>query len=318
MIRYTLKRILLLIPVLIAVSIVVFGIMALVGGDPAEVILGPQATEERVAELREAMDLDQPAPMRYWRWISGAVRGDLGFAYSLNRPVLDEVWERFAATLLLAGAAFLLCSVFGLAAGSLMAARQGQWSDRILSVVVATGISLPSFWLGLILMLIFGVQAQLLPVGGMQSVIPSHPLADTLRHLILPAFTLGLVATGIIARLMRSQMLEVLRQDYIRTARAKGVSERVVVRRHAFKNAFSQMTSVLGVQAGFVLGGAVYVETIFQWPGVGRMLVEAISTRDLLLVQGGVLVITLSYVLVNLLADLAQHALDPRLREDLQ
>lgn len=318
MIRYTLKRLLLLIPVLVGVSIVVFGIMALVGGDPAEVILGPQATEERVTELREAMDLGAPAPARYWRWISGALQGDLGFAYSLNRPVLDEVRERFAATLLLAGAAFFLCSVFGLAAGSLMAARQGQWSDRILSVAVATGISLPSFWLGLILILVFGVHAQILPVGGMRSVVPSQPIADTLRHLILPAFTLGLVATGIIARLMRSQMLEVLRRDYIRTARAKGVSERTVVRRHAFKNALSQMTSVLGVQAGFVLGGAVYVETIFQWPGVGRMLVEAISTRDLLLVQGGVLVITLSYVLVNLIADLAQHALDPRLREDLQ
>ena len=315
MLRFTLHRLLLLAPVLIAVSILVFAMMAMVGGDPARVILGAQATDERVEELRRAMALDEPLPAQYFNWIGNALRGDLGRAYSLERPVLDEVRERLGPTLLLAGTAFLICSIAGLAAGAWMAARQGGGGDRVLSVLVAVGISTPSFWLGLVLILAFAVRFPLLPAGGMQSVMPLHHTLDILKHLLLPAMTLGLVATGIVARLMRSQMLDVLRQDFIRTARAKGVPEPRVIRRHAFKNALANMTSVLGVQAGFVIGGAVYVETIFQWPGIGRMLVDAIATRDLLLVQGGVLVVTFCYILVNLLADLAQHALDPRLRE---
>lgn len=315
MLRATIHRLLLLVPVLIAVSILVFAMMAMVGGDPARVILGAQATEERVTELRRAMALDEPLPVQYGTWIGNAVRGDLGRSYSLERPVMDEIRDRIGPTLLLAGSAFLFCSVVGLATGAWMAARQGSRGDRVLSVLVAVGISTPSFWLGLVLILVFAVKLQLLPAGGMGSVVALHALPDLLRHLWLPALTLGVVATGIVARLMRSQMLDVLRQDFIRTARAKGVPEHRVIRRHAFRNALGNMTSVLGVQAGFVIGGAVYVETIFQWPGIGRMLVDAISARDLLLVQGGVLVVTLGYILINLLADLAQHAIDPRLRD---
>lgn len=315
MIRYTIQRLLLLLPILWVVSVLVFAMMALVGGDPAQVILGPQATEERLAELREAMALDQPLHQQYGNWIGRAVRGDLGHSYSLERPVAAEVAERFASTLLLAGTAFLLCSILGLGAGALMAARQGGWTDRVLSIWVAIGISTPSFWIGLLFILLFAVHWPILPVGGQQSIFATHGVLNTLQHLILRAFTLALVATGVIARLMRTQMIEVLRQDFIRTARAKGVPEQRVIRRHAFKNALANMTSVLGVQAGFVIGGAVYIETIFQWPGIGRMLVEAIATRDLLLVQGGVLVVTLTYILVNLLADLWQHALNPRLRD---
>ncbi|HIP79616.1 MAG TPA: ABC transporter permease, partial [Kiloniellaceae bacterium] len=194
------------------------------------------------------------------------------------------------------------------------AARQYGWTDKILTFVVLIGISVPSFWLGLLLILLFAVNLRWLPASGMFAIYGGGDLPDLLRHLILPAVTLSVVATGVIARLTRSAMLEVLRQDFIRTARAKGVSETRVLYAHAFKAALVSIIPVIGVQAGFVLGGAVYIETVFQWPGVGRMLVQAISTRDILLVQGGVIVVAASYVIFNLLADLAQSWLDPRIK----
>ena len=222
--------------------------------------------------------------------------------------------ERFGATLILAGAAMLLCSLFGLLAGIVSAVRQFGWADRAITFFVLIGLSMPSFWLGLLLILAFAVKWRLLPASGMFAIYGGGDLPDLLVHLILPAVTLAIVATGVIARLTRTAMLEVLRQDYIRTARAKGIDERRVIYRHAFKVALVSVIPVLGIQTGFVLGGAVYIETVFQWPGIGRMLVKAISTRDLLLVQGGVLVVAASYVLINLLADVAQYLLDPRLK----
>jgi peptide/nickel transport system permease protein len=186
--------------------------------------------------------------------------------------------------------------------------------DRIITILVLIGISIPSFWLGLLLILLFAVDLRWLPVSGMYQIYGGGDFFDLARHLILPATTLSIVATGVIARLTRASMLEVLRQDYVRTARAKGASEGSVIFRHALKAALVNITPVLGVQAGFVLGGAVYVETVFQWPGIGRMLVNAISTRDVLLVQGGVLVVAASYVLFNLIADVVQHFIDPRVR----
>lgn len=310
---YILKRLILTIPVLWGISLIVFFMMALIPGDPASAILGAYATPENVAQLREEFGLNKPLPEQYLIWLTHILQGNFGRSYSLNRPVLDEVLERIGPTLLLAGASLLLCTLFGLVAGIVSAVKQYGWQDKLLTLLVLVGISTPSFWLGLILVLLFAVQVQWFPASGMFAVYGGGGLVDLLHHLVLPAITLAVVATGVIARLTRTNMLEVLRQDYVRTARAKGLRERQVIYKHAFKNALVNVIPVIGIQAGFVLGGAVYIETVFEWPGIGRMLVTAITTRDILLVQGGVLLVAASYVFFNLLADLAQRALDPRL-----
>ncbi|WP_269581546.1 ABC transporter permease [Roseibium sp. Sym1] len=314
MAAYIARRLLAAIPVLFGLTIIVFLIMAMIPGDPATAILGSYATPENVAKLNKDLGLDKPLIQQYFIWIGNLFQGDLGRSYTLNRPVLDEVMERFSATLILAGTALLLCSVFGLLAGIVSAVRQYGWADKIITLLVLIGISTPSFWLGLLLILIFAVNLRLFPASGMYAIYGGGDLPDLLYHLALPAITLSVVATGVIARLTRTAMLEVLRQDYIRTARAKGLSERKVIYKHAFKAALVGVVPVIGIQAGFVIGGAVYIETVFQWPGIGSMLVTAISTRDLLLVQGGVLVVAAAYVLFNLLADVVQTILDPRLR----
>lgn len=314
MAAYVAKRLLAVIPVLFGLSIIVFLMMALIPGDPATAILGNYATPENVARLNAQLGLDEPLPRQYLIWLGNLLQGDLGRSFALNRPVLDEVMERFSATLVLAGAALLLCSVLGLFAGIVSAVNQFGWTDRIITLFVLIGISTPSFFLGLMLILGFAVNLRWFPPSGMYAIYGGGDLPDLLYHLVLPAMTLAAVATGVIARLTRTAMLEVLRQDFIRTARAKGVSERRVICIHAFKAALVGVIPVIGIQAGFVLGGAVYIETVFQWPGIGAMLVNAISTRDILLVQGGVLVVAASYVLFNLAADVAQSLLDPRLR----
>ncbi len=314
MAAYIARRLLAAIPVLFGLTIIVFLIMAMIPGDPATAILGSYATPENVARLNKDLGLDKSLLEQYVIWIGNLFQGDLGRSYTLNRPVLDEVLERFSATLILAGTSLVLCSIFGLFAGIVSAVRQYGWADKVITFLVLIGISTPSFWLGLLLILIFAVDLRLFPASGMYAIYGGGDLPDLLYHLILPALTLSVVATGVIARLTRTAMLEVLRQDYIRTARAKGLSERKVIYKHAFKSALVSVVPVIGIQAGFVIGGAVYIETVFQWPGIGSMLVTAISTRDLLLVQGGVLVVAAAYVFFNLLADVAQTLLDPRLR----
>jgi peptide/nickel transport system permease protein len=311
---YILKRLLSAIPVLFGLTIIVFLIMAMIPGDPALAILGAYATPENIAKVNQQLGLDRPLWIQYFTWLGNLLHGDFGRSYNLNRPVLDEVLERFNATLILAGTSLVICSILGLLAGIVSAVRQFGWADRAITFLVLIGISIPSFWLGQLLILLFAVTWRLLPASGMFAIYGGGDLPDLMAHLIMPAFTLSVVATGVIARLTRAAMLEVLRQDYIRTARAKGVSERRVIYKHAFKTALVSVIPVIGIQAGFVLGGAVYIETVFQWPGIGGMLVKAISTRDILLVQGGVLVVAASYVLFNLLADLAQFMLDPRLK----
>jgi peptide/nickel transport system permease protein len=308
------KRLLAAIPVILGLSVIVFLVMKLIPGDPAQALLGSYATPENVERINRALGLDRSWPEQYFIWIGNLLQGDFGRSYILNRPVLDEVIERFSATLILAGAALVLCSVLGILAGVASAVRQFGWTDRIITFFVLIGISMPAFWLGLIFILLFAVTWRLLPASGMFAVYGGGDLPDLISHLILPASTLAIVATGVVARLTRAAMLEVLRQDFIRTARAKGLKENAVVWRHAFRAALVSIIPVLGIQAGFVLGGAVYIETVFQWPGLGQMLVKAVSTRDLLLVQGGVLVAATVYVLVNLLADVAQAMLDPRLK----
>ena len=308
------KRLLAAIPVILGLSVIVFLVMKLIPGDPAQALLGSYATPDNVARINRALGLDRSWPEQYFIWIGNLLQGDFGRSYILNRPVLDEVLERFGATLVLAGAALVICSVLGILAGVASAVRQFGWTDRIVTFFVLIGISMPAFWLGLIFILLFAVQWRLLPASGMYAVYGGGDLPDLLLHLILPATTLAIVATGVVARLTRAAMLEVLRQDFVRTARAKGLKEGAVIWRHAFRAALVSVIPVLGIQAGFVLGGAVYIETVFQWPGLGQMLVKAVSTRDLLLVQGGVLVAATVYVLVNLLADVAQAMLDPRLK----
>ncbi|MGC9371143.1 MAG: ABC transporter permease [Paracoccaceae bacterium] len=311
---YILKRLVSAIPVLLGITVIVFLIMAMIPGDPATAILGAYATPENVEKLNRDLGLDAPLVQRYFIWLGNMLSGDFGRSYSLNRPVLDEILERFQATLILAGVSFVLCSVFGILAGVVSAARQYGLADKAITFTVLIGISVPSFFLGMMMILLFAVNLRWLPVSGMFAIYGGGDLPDLLKHLVMPAVALSVVATGVIARLSRSAMLEVLRQDYIRTARAKGVPERRVIMGHALRAAMVSIIPVLGIQAGFVLSGSVYIEMVFQWPGIGRMLVDAILKRDILLVQGGVVFVAACYVMFNIMVDVAQSLLDPRIK----
>lgn len=312
--RYILGRLFSAIPVLLGITVIVFLIMALIPGDPATAILGSYATPENVEKLNRDLGLDKPLVAQYFIWLGNMLQGDFGTSFSLNRPVIDEVLERFNGTLILAGTSFVICSVLGIMAGVISAANQYGWADKGITFVVLLGISIPSFFLGMMMILFFAVNLRVFPVSGMWPIYGTRDIWALLNHLVLPASALAVVATGVIARLSRSAMLEVLRQDFIRTARAKGVNERGVIWRHALKAAMVSIIPVLGIQAGFVLSGAVYIEIVFQWPGVGRMLVDAILKRDILLVQGGVVFVAACYVLFNIVVDVAQSLLDPRIK----
>ena len=311
--RYILFRAAASVPVLIGITIIVFVILSLIPGDPATVILGSYATPENVARLNAQLGLDRPLVQRYFIWLGNLLQGDLGRSFSLNRPVIDEILERFNATLILSGLAFVMCSVLGILAGVISATRQYGLADKLITFSVLVGISVPSFFLGMMMILYFAVNLRWAPASGMYALYGGGDLPDLLHHLVMPATALAVVATGVVARMSRSAMLEVLRLDFIRTARAKGVRERRVITRHALRYAIVSILPVLGLQAGFVLSGAVYIEIVFQWPGIGRMLVDAILTRDIVLVQGGVLFVAACYVLFNIIVDLAQLWLDPRL-----
>jgi peptide/nickel transport system permease protein len=312
--NYILKRLISAIPVLLGITIIVFLIMAMIPGDPATAILGSYATPENVEKLNRDLGLDKPLVTRYFIWLGNMLTGDFGRSFSLNRPVIDEILERFNATLILAGTSWLLCAIFGILAGVVSASRQYGFADKAITFVVLIGISVPSFFLGMMMILLFAVNLRWLPASGMFAIYGGGDLPDLLRHLAMPAVALAVVATGVVARLSRSAMLEVLRQDYIRTARAKGVGERRVLYGHALRAAMVSIIPVLGIQAGFVLSGSVFIEIVFQWPGVGRMLVDAILTRDILLVQGGVVFVAACYVFFNICVDVAQSLLDPRIK----
>jgi peptide/nickel transport system permease protein len=311
---FILKRLLLLVPVLLGVTVIVFVVMWMVPGDPATSLLGTFATPENVAKVRAELGLNRSMPVRYAIWLASVLRGDLGQSYNLHRPVADELMDRLPPTLLLAGASLVLCSAAGVLLGIVAAVRQDGWEDRVITVAVLLGVSTPSFWLGMLLILWFAVDLAWLPAGGMEEMFGPGGAGEIAQHLILPALALAAVPAAVLARLTRTAMLEVMRQDYVRTARAKGLGEGRVILRHAFLNALVNVVPIIGIEAGYVLGGAVYIESVFQWPGIGQMLVSAISTRDIILVQGGVLVVAASYVLINLLTDLAQALLDPRIR----
>ena len=313
MLSYILKRIFSAIPVLLGVTLIVYFIISLIPGDPATAILGSFATPENVKILNSQLGLDKPIWQRYFIWLYNILQGDFGRSFSLNRPVIDEILERFNATIILSGTSFVICSILGILFGILSAAYQYSFIDKLITFIVLVGISIPSFFLGMMLILYFAVSVRWFPVSGMYSLYGGGGLWDLINHLVMPSITLSLVALGVIARLVRSSMLEVLRLDYIKTARAKGVSETRVILSHALRSAIITILPILGLQAGFVLSGSVYIEIVFQWPGIGRMLVDAILTRDIMLVQGGVLFIALCYVLFNILVDILQLWLDPRL-----
>ena len=312
--RYVVRRLLLLVPVLLGVSVIIFMVLHLSPGDPAEIMLGSQATQADLERLRAELGLTEPLYVQYVHWLGLVARGDLGRSIWMKRPVLPEVLGRFKATLVLTGAGLALSTIIGLALGILSAMRPNSLLDRLSAVASLFGASMPVFWLGIVLMVIFALWLGWLPASGMFAPYGGGDLRDLLLHLALPAVTLAAASVTIIARLTRSTMLETLGQDYIRTARAKGVVERAVVLRHGLKNALIPIVTVVGVQAGYLLGGAVLTETVFAWPGVGTLMVQGILARDFPLVQGCVLVVALSFVVINLVVDLLYAWLDPRIR----
>lgn len=310
---YVLKRLASLVPVLAGVSFLLFLMMEMIPGDAAEAMLGPYATPENVERLRRSMDLDGSLPVRYASWLKNVFRLEFGHAYSIGRPVRDEVFERFSATLRLASAAFLISVVFGILCGGFAAINRERMRGRVIESLSLVGISVPAFWIGLLLVSVFSVELGWLPSGGMSSILSHGGWLDGLEHLVLPAMSLGIVSSTVVARFARSAFLDSLDCPHVRVARSKGIGEWRVLFVHVLRNAMPGLMPVLGLQAGFVIGGAVYIETVFQWPGIGRMLVQGIQARDLLLVQGGVLVLGTTYLLINLMADILQHAFDPRL-----
>lgn len=310
--RYITRRIIALFPVLIGVTLLVFLIMHLAPGDPAQIILGPKATETSLARLRHELGLDQPLHVQYFRWLWRVMQGDWGRSIQLKREVLPFILLRFKATAYLTFFSIFLAASIGITVGVVSAIRQYSLVDRAAIILVLMGFSMPIFWLGIILQILFGVYFGLLPVSGMQS--PGQTgFADLLTHLILPSLTLSTGAAAIIARMTRSSMLEVIRQDYIRTAWGKGLTERLIVYRHALKNALIPVVTVVGLQVGYLLGGDILVEMVFSWPGLGLAMVNGILARDFPLVQGAILLIASSYVLVNLIVDIFYAYLDPRI-----
>jgi peptide/nickel transport system permease protein len=312
--RFLVRRLLLLVPVLMGVSVIVFLVLHLAPGDPAEIMLGPQSTQAERMRLRAELGLDDPLYQQYARWVGHVARGDLGRSLWMRRPVLGEVLVRFKATLLLTATALVISSIGGVTLGILSARWPNSLLDRASAVASLFGASMPVFWLGIVLMVLFSLTLGWLPASGMYAPYGGGDLADLLKHLVLPALTLAAASVTIVARLTRSAMLDVLGQDFIRTARAKGLVEGRVVVRHALKNALVPIVTVIGVQAGYLLGGAVLTETVFAWPGVGTLMVQGILARDIPLVQGCVLVVALTFVLVNLTVDALYAFLDPRIR----
>ena len=308
------NRLLSAIPVVLGITIIVFLIISLIPGDPATAILGSYATPENVAKINKDLGLDKSLPERYLIWLGNIIQGDFGRSFSLNRPVIDEGMERFNATLILSGTAFVLCSFFGILVGTISAARQYTLTDKFITFIVLIGISIPSFFLGMMMILTFAVRLKLFPVSGMYAIWGGGDLPDLINHLVMPSIALAIVATGVVARISRNAVLEILRQDYVRTARAKGVKEQSILISHVLRVAIVTILPVLGLQAGFVLSGSVYIEIVFQWPGVGRMLVDAILKRDIILVQGGVVFVSICYVFFNIAVDVLQRVLDPRIR----
>jgi len=305
MLKYILRRFVMLIPVLLGVTFIVFTLMYITPGDPAKLVLGEAAPPEAVAALRTEMGLDKPYLVQYFTYVEKiVVHQDLGRSYVTNRPVLKEITDCFPSTLQLALSAMFIAMLIGIPVGIISAIKQYSWFDSLSMIIALIGVSMPVFWLGILLILVFTVHFKILPASGF-----SRP-----EHLIMPAMALGAMSAAIITRMTRSSMLEVIRQDYIRTARAKGQKESVIILKHALGNALIPIIAVVGLQFGLLLEGAVLTESIFSIPGIGRLLVESIKMRDFTVVQGGVLFIAVVFSFVNLLVDLLYAYVDPRIR----
>ncbi len=303
MYQYILRRLLLTIPVVIGVSIIVFGIIRLLPGDPARALAGVQATPEYIEQVRDRYGLNEPIYVQYGKFVAGAVTGDLGTSVFSRRPVTTEISERFPRTLLLASVSLVIATIVGVSAGIISATRRNSVFDNTSMFVALVGVAAPVFWMALMLQLLFSVRLRWLPATGMGG----------WEHLVLPSITLGMASAALMARITRSSMLDVLKQDFITTARAKGLAERIVIYKHALKNALIPVVTVMGLQFGILLGGAVLTETVFAWPGVGRLLVDAILRRDYPVVQGTVMLLAFLFVIINLVVDVIYAYLDPRI-----
>ena len=303
MISYMVRRLLMVIPILLGITLVSFTILQLVPGDPAQIILGLEAEPEQLDALRHELGLDKPVIVQYAIFLKNTLKGDLGESIRTRNDVVAEIWPRFLNTLRLTVTSILLATIIGLAVGCLAAMRQNTKVDYLVMAGVLLGISTPTFWSGLLIILVFSVYLGWFPAGG----------ATGFASLVLPAVTLAAPAAAMTARMARSSLLEVFRQDYIRTARAKGQKESKVIYKHALRNALIPTLTVVGLQFGYLMGGAVLVETIFTWPGLGRLLVDAIFNRDYPVVQGGIMIFAFSFVMVNLIVDILYAYLDPRI-----
>ncbi len=300
---YVIRRLLLAIPVLIGVSILVFAIIRLIPGDPARAIAGVHASPEYIEQVRRELLLDEGLHVQYYVYMSNLLQGDMGRSTFTRRPVVVELRERFPNTLVLAATAMVIASMIGLSAGIVSATKRYSLFDNFSMLAALIGVAAPVFWLGVMFQLLFSVNLGWLPSGGI----------GTWKHLVLPALTLGLATAALLARITRSSMLEVLRQDFITTARSKGLVERVVIYKHALKNALIPVVTVMGLQFGTLLGGAVLTETVFSWPGIGRLMVDSILARDYPVVQGAVLLLAVFFVMINLVVDVIYSFLDPRI-----
>ncbi|GGI10740.1 nickel ABC transporter permease [Gottfriedia solisilvae] len=303
MLLFIIRRILQTIPVLLGVSLVVFLIMQMVPGDPATLLAGEGATKQTIEMVRHELGLDRPIIYQYFDYVFHAIQGDFGESLRNNRPVLDEIMIRLPITLQLALASILITVVLGMIAGIISATKQYSMADISIMIIALLGISLPSFWFGLMLIYFFSVNLHIFPVAGW----------GTIQHMILPAITLGAGGAAIVARMTRSSMLEVVRQDYIRTARAKGLKEHIIIYKHGLKNALIPVITVVGLQFGALLGGTVLTESVFAINGLGRLIVDAIRTRDLPMVQGGVLIASVIFVFMNLAVDVLYRYFNKRI-----
>ena len=304
--NYLIKRLLSTIPVLIGISLLLFFMLRMLPGDPAQVLAGQMATPQEIENIRHQLGLDRPIYEQYAVYMSHLVRFDLGRSARTQNPVIDEIWARLPNTLLLAVVAITLACLFGIPAGIISAVRPYSWIDYLVTLSALFGISMPVFWLGLMLVVLFAVILQWLPAGG----------TGSWQHVILPSVTLASFVVAFIARMTRSTMLETLSQDFTTTARSKGLTEKVVIVKHALKNALIPIITVVGLQFGLLLGGTVLTETVFAWPGLGRLIVDSILARDYPVIQGAILIFGLLYIFVNLMVDLIYAFVDPRIRYD--
>ena len=313
--RYILGRLLQFVPTLVIVSIVVFLMVRAIPGDPAHIMLGPTAKPEQIEALRVKMGLEQPLWTQYLWWIEGVLRGDLGRSWINNFPVAELIRQKLPATVALAFGSMLVAILIAIPLGIIPALRPGGWMDRFAAVYNGLILAIPTFWLGVLLVLVVSLRLGWLPPSGYVP-FTENPLG-AIRLLILPSLTLGAYLSAIFARFLRSAISEILAQDYVRTAASKGLTERAIVRAHILRNALIPVVTMLGIQFGGLLGGAVIVEAIFDWPGLGRLLVTSISSRDYAVVQGTILLAASAFLIVNLLTDLTYGLLDPRIRTEL-